>query len=119
MLGFNTTLNLDAVGKGTVAGYYGMAGCRTYNDPMDRGCMQGVTRPKVDLMFFEFALQLFITFQLSMPLSEQILLKQLGSRNPRRSVQCPGELLPCGLRGLERLPQRLGLHPEHLQKYGP
>ena len=43
VLGFNTTVNLDNPGGGTVAGYYGVAGCRTFNDIADRGCLQGVT----------------------------------------------------------------------------
>eukprot|EP00438_Fugacium_kawagutii_P000210 Skav202888 [mRNA] locus=scaffold1424:82289:85457:- [translate_table: standard] len=42
-LGYNTKLNIDAVGSGSVAGYYGVTGCRTPNDASDRGCMQGAT----------------------------------------------------------------------------
>ena len=43
VLGFNTTLNLDNLGSGTVAGYYSVTGCRTPNDVGDRGCNQGVS----------------------------------------------------------------------------
>ena len=44
VLGFNTTLNLNSLGSGTVAGYYGVTGCRTPNNVADRGCLQGATR---------------------------------------------------------------------------
>eukprot|EP00435_Cladocopium_sp_Y103_P054212 s328_g17.t1 len=43
VLGYNVTLNLDSLGGGTVAGYYGVAGCRDPNNVADRGCNQGVT----------------------------------------------------------------------------
>lgn len=42
-MGFNTTLNVDALGSGNVAGYYAVTGCKTPNDVTDRGCLQGVT----------------------------------------------------------------------------
>jgi hypothetical protein len=45
ILGYNTTTTIGAdVASGSVAGYYGIAGCRTFNDIADRGCMKGVTR---------------------------------------------------------------------------
>ena len=41
ILGYNTTFNSN-LGSGTVAGYYAITGCKTYNDAADRGCNQGV-----------------------------------------------------------------------------
>ena len=58
ILGYNTTANLDNVAAGAVASYYGVAGCRTFNDLTDRGCMSGVTRQnwiKLSLSFVESA----------------------------------------------------------------
>jgi len=49
ILGYNTTANLDNVAAGAVASYYGVAGCRTFNDLTDRGCMSGVTYYHVGL----------------------------------------------------------------------
>jgi len=43
VLGYNTVLNTDALGSGSVAGYYSVTGCRDPNNVADRGCMQGVT----------------------------------------------------------------------------
>ena len=51
VLGYHTTLNADAPGSGSVAGYYGVAGCRRPNDWVDRGCMQGVPRQKRQRFF--------------------------------------------------------------------
>eukprot|EP00438_Fugacium_kawagutii_P014332 Skav219409 [mRNA] locus=scaffold377:10889:15320:- [translate_table: standard] len=42
VLGYNTHINEER-GSGTVAGYYGITGCRTPNNAADRGCMQGVS----------------------------------------------------------------------------
>ena len=44
ILGYNTTANLDNIAAGAVASYYGVAGCRTFNNLTHRGCMSGVTR---------------------------------------------------------------------------
>ena len=44
VLGYNTVLNTDALGSGSVAGYYSVTGCRDPNNVADRGCMQGVPR---------------------------------------------------------------------------
>ncbi|CAL1157877.1 unnamed protein product [Cladocopium goreaui] len=50
ILGYNTTTTIGAdVASGSVAGYYGIAGCRTFNDIADRGCMKGVTYYHVGL----------------------------------------------------------------------
>lgn len=49
VLGYNTTTNSDNPGAGTVAGYYGITGCRTPNNISDRGCMQGVSYYHVHL----------------------------------------------------------------------
>ncbi|CAL1127286.1 unnamed protein product [Cladocopium goreaui] len=43
VLGYNVTLNADAPGSGSVAGYYGVTGCRNPSNTADRGCMQGVS----------------------------------------------------------------------------
>ena len=42
VLGYNTTINDDSPGSGTVAGYYGVTGCRAPNNASDRGCLRGV-----------------------------------------------------------------------------
>ncbi len=42
ILGYNVHMNFDNPGPGTADGYFGVAGCKTYNNPNDRGCMQGV-----------------------------------------------------------------------------
>ena len=44
VLGYNVTLNTDAIGTGTVAGYYSVTGCRDPNNVTDRGCLKGVPR---------------------------------------------------------------------------
>ena len=47
ILGYNTKLNYDNLGGGTVAGYYGVTGCKDFNNVEDRGCMQGVPRHEI------------------------------------------------------------------------
>ena len=42
ILGYNVHMNFDAPGPGQVDAYFGLTGCRTYNDVSDRGCDQGV-----------------------------------------------------------------------------
>ena len=41
ILGYNTMLNSDNPGGGTVAGYYAMTGCKDPNNATDRGCLSG------------------------------------------------------------------------------
>ena len=53
VLGYNVTLNADAPGSGSVAGYYGVTGCRNPSNTADRGCMQGVPRWKSQTLTHE------------------------------------------------------------------
>ena len=53
VLGYNVTLNADAPGSGSVAGYYSVTGCRNPSNTSDRGCMQGVPRWKSQTLTHE------------------------------------------------------------------
>jgi len=49
ILGYNVHMNFDAPGPGQVDAYFGLTGCRTYNDVSDRGCDQGATRYHIQM----------------------------------------------------------------------